>query len=102
METKDLFRLAFSEEGGVRVQFLEDFLSLPLEKQIEAMEDFFWKKTWEPSPRQVNDAMTQHELTIILAESLLAKLKRGVRLDENSDIEISIGELMSANDLAFY
>jgi hypothetical protein len=85
----------FSEDGSLGVQFSEDFLSSSLEEQIQSLEAFFWEKTLEPSPTQeVNKEMTQHEITIILAQAMLAKLKRGERIDSDTHMDISLEELM--------
>ncbi|MBE9582065.1 MAG: hypothetical protein IMF18_10650, partial [Proteobacteria bacterium] len=62
MKTEDLFRVEFSEDGNLGVEFSEDFLSSSQEEQIQALEAFFWRKTLEPSPTQeVNSTMAQHE-----------------------------------------
>ncbi|MBN1840886.1 MAG: hypothetical protein JW883_01220 [Deltaproteobacteria bacterium] len=100
METEDLFRVEFSEDGSLGVEFSEDFLSSSQEEQIQALEAFFWRKTLEPSPTlEVNKAMTEHEITIIVAETILAKLKRGERLERDSNIDISWEELSTLGNI---
>ena len=100
METEKPFRAEFSEDGSVSVEFSEKFLSLSHAEQVQALEAFLWRKTLEPSPTpDVDEAMAHHEITIILAESLLAKLRRGERIEKNADIEISIGDLMPPDDV---
>ena len=96
MKTEDLFCVEFSQDGSLGVEFSEDFLSSSHEEQLKALEAFFWKKSLEPSPTQeVNNAMAQHEITIILAESLMARLKRGERIERDADIDISLEDLMT-------
>ena len=86
---EDLVRVEFSEDGSLGVEFSESFLSSSHEEQIEALEAFFWRKTLEPSDAQeVNKAMTEHEIMMIVAETVLAKLKRGERLDRDGNIDI--------------
>ncbi len=94
MESKDLFHLEFSENGSLSIEFSGDFLSLSQEEQLRALESFFWEKTWEPSPtEEVSETMAQHEIRVIVAETLLAKLKRGERIEADADIDISFGDL---------
>lgn len=98
MVTEDVLCVEFSEDGSLGVEFSEDFLSSSLEEQIQGLEAFFWKKTLEPSPTQeVNKEMTQHEITIILAQAMLAKLKAGERIESDTHIDISLEELMSSD-----
>jgi|GEM_PF-6627033 len=100
MKTGDLFRVEFSEDGNLAVEFSEDFLSSSHDDQIQALEVFFWKKTLGPSPiLEVNKAMTEHEITIIVAEAMLAKLKRGERLERDSAIDISWDELSTLGNI---
>jgi flagellar capping protein FliD len=95
MGTEDVLCVQFSEDGSLGVEFSEDFLSSSLEEQIQSLEAFFWEKTLEPSSTQeVNREMTQHEITIILAQAMLAKLKRGERIDGDTHMDISLEELM--------
>lgn len=95
MEAKNLFRIEFPEEGGLGIEFSDDFVSLSQEEQIRALESFFWEKTSEPSPAQgVDEAMAQHEIAMVIVEALLAKLKRGERIEEGADLDISLGDLM--------
>lgn len=101
MTRDDPFRLEFSEDGSLGVEFSHDFVSLSHEEQIETLEAFFWKKMWESAPTQdVNKAMAQHEMTIIFAESFLAKLKRGEPLEKDADIDLSLEDLMTPKTLA--
>ena len=100
METEDLFRVEFLEDGDLGVEFSEGFLSSSQDDQLQAVEAFFWKKTLEPSPTlEVNKAMTEHEITIIVAETILAKLKRGERLERDSNIDISWEELSTLGNI---
>jgi len=100
METEDVFCVELTENGSIGVVFSEHFLSSSLEEQIQALEAFFWKQTLGPSPTQeVNEEMTRHEITIILAEIMLGKLKSGERLEGDTDIDISLEELMSGDAL---
>lgn len=101
MPRNDPFRLELSEDESLSVEFSHEFVSLSHAEQIETLEAFFWKKMQEPAPTQdVNKAMAQHEMTIIFAESFLAKLKRGERLDNDADIDLSLEDLMSPGTLA--
>ena len=98
MGTEDVLGVEFLEDGSLGVEFSEDFLSSSLEEQIQSLEAFFWEKTLEPSPTQeVNKEMTQHEITIILAQAMLAKLKRGERIESDMHMDISLGELMTSD-----
>ena len=98
METEDVFCVEFTENGSLGVLFSEHFLSSSLEEQIQALEAFFWKKTLEPSSAQeVNLEMTRHEVTIILAEVILAKLKSGERLERDTQLDLSFDEIMSSD-----
>lgn len=96
MNMEDLIRVEFSEDGGLGVRFSESFLSSSHEEQLQALEAFFWKKTLEPSTtHQVDKAMTEHEIMMIVAETLLAKLRRGERLERDSNIDILLEDLMA-------
>jgi hypothetical protein len=94
MNTEDLFYLEFSGDGGIEVAFSEAFLSFSREEQVQALEAFFSKKMSEPfSAEDIGKAAAKEEITIILAESLLAKLKRGERIERDTNIDISLEEL---------
>ncbi len=96
MKKEDLFQVEFSEDGRMGIEFSEDFLSSSLEEQGLALEDFLRKKNLEPSSMQeVNKAMAHNEITIIVTEIMLAKLKRGERIERGTDIDISLDELMA-------
>lgn len=98
METEDLFRVEFSEDGNLGVEFSEDFLSSSQDDQLQAVEAFFWKKMSEPA-QDVSAAAAKNEIVIILAEALLGKLKRGERIDKDSDIDISLEEIMDGQNV---
>jgi hypothetical protein len=99
MNTEDLFRVEFSEDT-VGVEFSEDFLSLSREEQIEALQAFRSKRMLEPfSTQDVSKEAAKGEIAMILAETLLTKLKRGERIEKGSTIDISLDELMTTGDM---
>lgn len=101
-ETKDLLVVRFADDGKLGIELSEDFLSLSLEDQLKAMEAFFLKRNLEPSSfLEVNREMAEHEVTLVVTECLIAKLKKGERLGKDTDIEISLDELMGSDDSLF-
>jgi len=92
--TDNLLRVDFGEDGGVSIAFSEEFYTMSLEEQIRAMETFVGKMTLEPSAMtEVDQAMTRREITIALAECILAKLRMGERIEEDTDVELDLGVL---------
>jgi hypothetical protein len=101
-ETKDLLVVTFADDGKWDIQLSEDFLSSSLEDQLQALEAFYWRKNLEPSSTlEVNSEMTEHEFTLVVTECLITKLKRGERLGNDTDIEISLDEFMGSDDSLF-
>ncbi len=101
-ETKDLFVVRFSDDGSMGIEFSEEFLSLSLEDQLKAMEAFWGKKNMVAfSSLEVNREMTEHELTLVVLECLLAKLKRGEHIRKDTDIKISMDDLAGSDDSLF-
>ncbi len=96
-ENKEVpFKVHFEDDNSLGVEFEDGFLSLPQDKQLEAIEGFYGEKMSEPySAEDVSRSAARNEMTIILAETILAKLKRGERIEKGSDIDISLEELMS-------
>jgi len=89
------FTIHFADDNSVAVEFENGFLSLSQDKQLEAIEGFYRKKMSEPLfATDVSRSAAENEMTIILAETILAKLKRGEMIEKDSGIEISLEELM--------
>jgi hypothetical protein len=91
---EDPFQVVVSEDNHVGVEFSEAFLALSIEEQLKAMEGFYWKKTLEPQAAfDVGIETVKHEWTIVLAESMLANLKRGEPVERDGQVDISLDDL---------
>jgi hypothetical protein len=99
MNTEGLFHLEFSEDGGIDVAFSEEFLSLSREAQLHTLEAFFSETVSKPCAQEVDRAAAEEEITILLAQSLLAKLKRGERIEKEAKLDISLEELMDPDGI---
>lgn len=99
---KELFRLDFTDDGGLRLRFSEAFFSMSVEEQYHGLEEFYWKKALEtPTDLEVNKEVSRHEFTMLVMESLLKKLKRGERLEKDADVVLSMDDIMGADDSEF-
>ncbi len=95
MDKKVPFTIHFADDNSVEVEFEDGFLSLSQDEQLESIDGFYRKKMSEPlSTTDVSRSAAENEMTMILAESILAKLKCGERIEKDSGIEISLEKLM--------
>jgi hypothetical protein len=100
LNKEDPFRVEFSGDDSIGVEFSDQFLSLSVEGQIQALEALFSEKMSKPiSTQDVSKAAAENEIVIIFLEILLARLKRGERIENDSDINVSISELIASDDL---
>jgi hypothetical protein len=90
------FRVVFSEENRLAVKLSGDFLALSMEEQLKAMEAFYWQKMSETqSAFDVSKDAVKHEMTMVLAQSMLANLKRGEPVERNGQIKFNLEDLMT-------
>jgi hypothetical protein len=93
---EDPFQVVVSEDNHVGVEFSEAFLALSMEEQLKAMEAFFWQKTSEPQAAfDIGKEAVKHEMTIVLAESMLANLRRGEPVERDGLIDITLEDLVT-------
>ena len=96
MIKEDPFRVIVSEDNHVGVEFSEAFLALSMEEQLKAIEAFYRQKSSEPQAAfDVSKEAVKHEMTIVLAESMLANLKRGEPVERNGQIKFNLEDLMT-------
>lgn len=90
------FRVRVSDDNHIGVEFSEEFLSLSPEEQVKAMETFFWQKNQESrSAFDVGEDTVKHEITIALAQGMLASLKRGEPVQIDGKINFNIEDLVT-------
>jgi hypothetical protein len=88
------FEVIITEDNHVAVNLSDHFVSLPLTEQLKVVEEFFWKKSLEPQDTlDVGSESVKNEITIVLAESMMAQLKRGERFEKDGQIDISLEDL---------
>jgi len=93
---EDPFRVIVSEDNHVGVEFSEAFLALSMEEQLKAIEAFYRQKSSEPQAAfDVSKEAVKHEMTIVLAESMLANLKRGEPVEKDGQIKFNLEDLMT-------
>jgi hypothetical protein len=93
---EDPFRVVVSEDNHIGVEFSETFLALSMEEQLKAIEAFYWQKTSEPQAAfGVGKEVVKHEMTIVLAEGMLANLKRGQPVERDGLIDITLEDLVT-------
>jgi hypothetical protein len=93
---EDPFRVVVSEDNHVGVEFSGAFLGLSMEEQLKAIETFYWQKTSEPQAAfDVSKEAVKREMTIVLAESMMANLKRGEPIERDGLIDITLEDLVT-------
>jgi hypothetical protein len=94
MNKDDAFRIVSSEDEGFGVEFSEEFLDSSVEEQMEQLKALLREKMDLPaSDQDLSTTMAENEITIILIETFLAKLRRGERIQENTQIDLDFDAL---------
>jgi hypothetical protein len=96
MGQEDAFHITFSEEGNLGVVFSDEFLSASVEGQTELLKVLLREKMFSPRESEgdgVSRADAEHEITIILLETFLSKLRSGEHIDKDTEISLNFDEL---------
>jgi len=93
---EDPFRVVVSEDNHVEVEFSEAFVALSIEEQRKAMEAFYWQKASESQAAfDVGKEAVTHEMIVVLAGSMLGKLKRGEPVESDGQVDVSLEDLVT-------
>ena len=94
MGKDDAFRVVFSEDKNLGMEFSDEFLASSIEKQMEVLKALLREKHVAPvSAEDVSRMDAENEIMIILLETFLAKLRRGERIEGGTDIGIVFEDL---------
>jgi hypothetical protein len=94
MEKDDACRIVFSEDTGFSVEFSDEFLGASVEGQLEQMKAALRERMAVPvSDQDISRAAADNEITILLIETFLAKLRRGERIEKDTNIELDFDAL---------
>ena len=100
MSKEPPFEVVFSEENQIGIDLSDDFVALSTEEQLKVIEAFFWEKTLEQQKAyDVSADNYKHEITIILAECIMAKLKRGERFERGTQVDIDFNVLENLGNI---
>ena len=100
MSEKAPFEVIVGEDNLLMVDISDEFAALPREEQLKVMEKFFWERTL-PN-REMTDVTTdlvKEEITIVLAESMMAQLKRGEAITKDGQIDITLEDLADLKNI---
>ena len=94
MGKDDAFRIVFSEDKRLGVEFSDEFLASSLEEQMERLKALLREKHMAPfSAEDVSQTAAEHEIMIVLIEVFLAKLRRGERIEKDTSVGMSLQDL---------
>jgi hypothetical protein len=88
------FEVKITDDNQVAVEFSDAFIALSMKEQLKEMEAFFWERNLKPQEgSDITTDMVKEEITIVLAESIMAQLKRGQPVQQDGKIDITLDDL---------
>lgn len=94
MGKDEAFCVVFSEDKNFGMEFSDEFLGMSVEKQMETLKALLREKHLAPvSAENVSKTVAESEIIIILLESLLAKLRRGERIEMDTSVGVFLEDL---------
>ena len=94
MASADTFRIVFSEDNTLSVEFSDEFLDSSLEVQMDFLKALLRERLGAPfSAQDVSKEAAENEISIVLLESFIAQLRRGERIQKGASVGLSLEDL---------
>jgi len=94
------FEVVITDDNKVAVDLSDAFVVLSAEEQLKIVKAFFWEKTLKPyNTLDVSSDAIKEEITIVLADCLMAQLKRGEPLKRGGQIDVNFEVLENLGNI---
>ena len=94
MGKDDALHIEFSKNMDFSMEFSDEFLAASLEEQMEMLKALLRDRLAAPTSSQdVSEEAAENEITIVLLEACLAKLRQGERIQKDTSVGVFMDDL---------
>jgi hypothetical protein len=94
MDKNDACSITFSKDMDFKMEFSDEFLDASLEEQMDILKALLRDRLAAPfSAQDVSEGAAQNEITIVLLEACLGKLRLGERIEKDTNVGVFFDDL---------